>query len=149
MWSTGTLIIYHLALRPPQSHVWTHALLMTIAWGFMVPAGILIARFRVGAQGLWFKMHRAVQCLGITLAVAGFAVIVAAVSNESLAHFAVSHAKIGLAIMVFGVLQPLNAFIRPHPAEGHKPFWRMLWETVHKGLGYVAVLLALYGTPLR
>jgi hypothetical protein len=51
----------------------------------------------------------------------------------------------GWFVMVLGVLQPLNAFFRP-PATKHgetKEKKRFMWEILHKGSGYCAVLLAL------
>lgn len=40
----------------------------------------------------------------------------------------------GLVVMILGWLQPLNAFIRPHPAAKNeeKPKKRLVWEIVHK-----------------
>jgi hypothetical protein len=47
--------------------------------------------------------------------------------------------------MVLGLLQPLNAVLRPHPpakgAQRSPP--RLLWEVLHKGSGYCALLLAV------
>ena len=40
--------------------------------------------------------------------------------------------------MLIGVLQPLNAFIRPHPKP--RTMLREVWEFVHKNLGRAAVL---------
>jgi hypothetical protein len=127
-----------------QKVVWTHGMLMTVGWGWIIPAGILVARFKLGASGLWFKVHRAGQVLGLLLGFVGLAVIVSGVREEKRAHFMVTHAKVGLAVMVAAGLQPLNALIkRPKPADGdHMSFNRMVWELVHKGIGYGTVVLA-------
>ena len=49
---------------------------------------------------MWFKLHRGVQCIGWALAIAGFGVIVNAVGDAKRQHFVVTHARLGLAIMV-------------------------------------------------
>ena len=48
--------------------------------------------------------------------------------------------------MVLGVLQPVNAFFRPHAPKVSeaKEKKRLAWEIVHKSSGYVAVALALF-----
>ena len=55
------------------------------------------------------------------------------------------HRALGITVMVFGWFQPLNALIRPHPAkEGEKkPILRTAWEVLHKGLGYLTIILAV------
>jgi hypothetical protein len=55
------------------------------------------------------------------------------------------HRTLGITVMIFGWLQPLNALIRPHPAkEGEKKApLRLGWEILHKGVGYLAILLAV------
>ena len=35
-----------------------HAWLMTISWGVMIPAGIVVARCFKELDPLWFKLHR-------------------------------------------------------------------------------------------
>merc|ERR1740121_2953496 len=49
------------------------------------------------------------------------------------------HGLVGLAVTGLGIVQPLNAIIRPH-GDG---FFRTLWEMIHKSLGRVATLLGL------
>eukprot|EP00038_Savillea_parva_P006850 m.166278 g.166278 ORF g.166278 m.166278 type:complete len:1139 (+) comp12671_c0_seq1:83-3499(+) len=139
--STGTQPLTHF-----QQEVWTHGMLMTVAWACVVPIGILVARFKLGSQGLWFKVHRAWQLFGLLLAFVGLAIIVSAVHEEGAPHFMVTHAKVGLAVMVAAGIQPLNSLIkRPKPADGdHVSFNRMVWEMVHKGIGYGVVFLAWF-----
>ena len=47
--------------------------------------------------------------------------------------------------MVIGILQPFNAFFRPHAtAAGEvKTTTRRLWEILHKGGGYTAIFLGI------
>ncbi len=61
------------------------------------------------------------------------------------------HGVFGMTTMSLGLLQPLNAIIRPHfDPESAKTTLRTLWEYFHKGTGYAALVLAVvtigYGT---
>jgi uncharacterized protein YjeT (DUF2065 family) len=55
-----------------------------------------------------------------------------------------------MVVMTLGILQPINAFFRPHPAEEGKPVppWRRTWELMHKGSGYAATCLGLVAIVL-
>jgi hypothetical protein len=61
------------------------------------------------------------------------------------------HGILGMVTMSLGLLQPLNAIIRPRfDPDSAKTTLRTVWEYFHKGTGYVALLLAVatigYGT---
>jgi hypothetical protein len=61
------------------------------------------------------------------------------------------HGVFGMTTMTLGLLQPLNALIRPHfDPEAAKTTLRTVWEYFHKGTGYSALILAVvtigYGT---
>ncbi len=62
---------------------------------------------------LWFQLHRAIQTTGLIFAIVGFIMALSFVSKGN--HFTATHHKLGLTVMIIGLLQPLNAFIRPHP----------------------------------
>merc|ERR1712039_311414 len=49
------------------------------------------------------------------------------------------HGLIGLIVMTLGVLQPLNAVVRPH-GEGAM---RTTWEMMHKNIGRSAIVFGL------
>jgi len=55
------------------------------------------------------------------------------------------HGTLGCVVMTLGLLQPINAFLRPHPDPLIKPtpFKRRMWEILHKGSGWSALLLSL------
>lgn len=124
-----------------------HGSLMMVSWGFLLPSGTLIAKFfKHRPDGLWFKLHRGIQFLGLLLAVIGWAI--------ALVNFNVfmdvgfnnyRHGICGMVVMVLGLLQPINALIRPHAPENDeaKTTKRFLWEIWHKSSGYGAVLLAV------
>ena len=96
--------------------------------------------------------------LGLVLAVIAFAIIVAAYDDVGAKHFGgpnKSHEQLGLAVMVIGLLQPLNAFIkRPHPPKPGetKTTARFVWELVHKNLGRLGIACGIvnvaYGLTL-
>jgi hypothetical protein len=122
-----------------------HGTCMLLSWGLLLPAGALTARYLRHRQpgGVWFKVHRAVQMSGLLLALVGWAI--------ALAHFDVFtgpatkstiHGGLGMTVMTLGLLQPLNAFFRPHPPE-RKTAARLAWERLHKGSGWAAVGLGL------
>ena len=54
----------------------------------------------------WYRAHRAIQTCGISMAVAG--TVIALVRPEFGAHNT-THGDLGLATMVLGLLQPINA----------------------------------------
>ena len=131
-----------------------HGSLMIIGWGFLLPTGVasaLLLKHRPNA--LWFKIHRIMQIFGLVVAICGWGV--------ALSEFDVfigsgtgsyNHGVLGMTVMVLGLLQPLNALIRPHPPEAgeKRPLKRLIWEVVHKSSGYIAIILAAvticYGT---
>jgi hypothetical protein len=62
---------------------------------------------------LWFQLHRAIQTTGLIFAIVGFIMALSFVSKGN--HITATHHKLGLTVMIIGLLQPLNALIRPHP----------------------------------
>jgi uncharacterized membrane protein len=124
-----------------------HGSLMLIAWGFLLPMGAFAARFlKHRPDGLWFHIHKASQVVGLLFAIAGW--IIALRNFNVFADIGYNnyrHGICGMVTMVLGLLQPLNAIIRPHAPNGDeaKPPSRFFWELVHKGGGYLAVVLAV------
>lgn len=124
-----------------------HGSLMMISWGLLLPSGAIIARFYKHKGPLWFKIHRICQSVGLTLAIVGFAI---ALKNfdalSQTGHIGMYHGIMGIIVMSIGVLQPVNAFFRPHnPEEGEvKKTSRKLWELCHKSLGYSAFVIAFF-----
>merc|ERR1712032_1610140 len=88
----------------------------------------------------------ACQMIGLIVAIAG-AIIAFTQFNVFQAGYPaknLAHGSIGVIIMILGILQPINAFFRPHKEKGHAPSTkRRVWEMLHKGSGYTAVLLAI------
>ena len=119
-----------------------HGVGMLLGWGALLPLGVVVARFYkpFGKQGIWFKVHRATQLVGTAVVLAAW--VLALVSfgppygstPRSEAHFV-----LGNIVMVCGLLQPLNAALRP----AHGATWRKQWEALHKGAGYLSLLLSV------
>ena len=135
-----------------QPWIVTHGTLMMMSWGLLLPSGVIIARFAKHKKpdGIWFKIHRAFQIFGLVLALIGW--IIALVQFDVFSagikdNVSYIHGLVGCIVMSLGLLQPLNAFIRPHappPGDGApKAVKRVVWEYVHKGSGYTAVVLAV------
>ena len=47
-----------------------------MSWGFLLPSGIVIAKFMRHRDPLWFRLHRAIQVTGILFAIAGFLIAI-------------------------------------------------------------------------
>ncbi|VEU34040.1 unnamed protein product [Pseudo-nitzschia multistriata] len=124
-----------------------HATLMILGWGFLLPSGAITAKFfKHRPDGIWFKLHRGIQMFGLLLALIGW--IIALVNFNVFRDYGFNnyrHGICGMTVMILGLLQPLNAFLRPHPpSEGEaKSTTRRVWEFVHKCSGWAAVFLAI------
>lgn len=130
--------------------LYLHLIFMAISWGTLLPWGVAIAnRTRSvsnGRPGAWFQWHKKLQMLGWLVQLVGFAMAVWHV-QENGAHFSGLHQIIGLVVVILGTSQPFNALLRkscahPHPGE-KKTTGRVVWEILHRGVGYVATVLGV------
>lgn len=132
---------------PVLKHRKNHAILMITGWGVLLPLGVAMANTLRTFGPVWYHLHRIIQVIGLVLATAGF--IIAMMQFEALTpetnNVHKFHRGLGIAVMVFGWFQPLNAVIRPHaPEKGEsKPPLRLGWEILHKGLGYLTIVGAV------
>mmetsp|Transcript_18149 Transcript_18149/g.48822 ORF Transcript_18149/g.48822 Transcript_18149/m.48822 type:complete len:357 (+) Transcript_18149:109-1179(+) len=135
-------------LKRGEPLLFAHILCMCLSWGCLIPWGVTAARWgrdpENAPKGAWFVLHKRLQYAGWTLQLIGFACIVVHVELPGKPHFTGGHTFFGLATVIIGTLQPLNAVFRPHadPTEIKSPA-RRYWEYLHKGLGYIAVLLGV------
>lgn len=121
-----------------------HVMCMYISWGFLLPAGALIAMcfrnaFKDGT--MWFQLHVVFQMTGMVLMVVGTIVIFMYTSL----HFDGVHKILGLVAFIIGILQVLNAFFRPKHSgdeDETKSTSRYLWELFHKNGGRLVIVLA-------
>merc|ERR1712048_311044 len=120
-------------------------MLMTFAWGGCLPFGVVVAnRLRnvpSASKGSWFNVHWKCQRVGWIAQLIGFFVALWYCQAYA-SHLASGHAIVGMSVGIFGTLQPLNAAFRPHPTTP-KTWTRIIFEVVHKGLGWICVLLGI------
>jgi len=140
---SGTSSASGLAIHSQQYRRLAHGVCMLIGWGILLPSGAGVAvglKDKLGAP-LWFRVHMVMQMTGLVVAIVGFAI--ALLHFDAVAKYG-SHGFLGLAVMALGILQPINGFLRPHKAPGeHKTTARRLWEALHKGAGWLALILAM------
>lgn len=145
-----------------------HAVLMSIAWFILLPAGILIARFFKVTKNqdwpneldnqFWWHSHRWLNYAGIGLATLGVLIMWQTIGGPALQDW---HGRVGLAAMTLGWLQIVSAWLRgskggptePNADPNDPATWRgdhfdmtlrrQLFEAWHKQLGYVVLSLAL------
>jgi len=129
-----------------------HGTLMIIGWGLLLPSGTIIAKFfKHRPNGLWFKIHRGIQVLGLSLAFIAWVIALAQFNVfGDIGATNYQHGICGMVVMILGILQPINAVFRPHApttnddgVESSKTTARTTWEYWHKCSGWFAVLLAI------
>ena len=113
---------------------------MAIAFGILFPTGFIIARyFRCSGSKAWFVAHVTVQLAAVAFSVPAFVMIWFAGASKQPTH---PHAIIGIFLMLFMLIQPINGFLRPHIKEGEKKFlYRKTWEVIHRSWGITLGLL--------
>ena len=117
-----------------------HGVLMLLGWGVLLPSGVLIARYLKWKGPLWLKLHIGLQISGLALGLAGLAL--ALMQFGPLGGSLRGHGLMGLLVSALGLLQPLNGVLRPKKSAILTPR-RRAWEAVHKGLGWLALALAV------
>lgn len=138
-----------------------HGILMILAWAVVLPMGAFLAnvlkrRKKSDSDSTWFQYHKYFQIAGLLIATTSFIIILvhSTAIDDTPGTRSHSHASLGVATMTLGFFQPFNAFLRPHPPkEGErKSSLRFVWELLHKGLGYSALIMAVitivFGTML-
>lgn len=150
------------------AHKW-HARLMVVAWGIMIPIGIVVARyFKVTRRQnwplqldnqLWWRAHLALQIGGCLLSLVALGVAFAAPPGAGNALGA-AHGALGWSIVLLAATQLVGGALRGtsgHPdvvldaelrstlaAGDHYAMTlrRCVFEYTHKLVGYVALALA-------
>ncbi len=142
-----------------------HARAMVLAWSFCIPLGVMVARFckitprqdwpRVLDNAGWWHAHRGLQYAGVLTMAAGIALVLAhqgagATLREGAAYW---HAVLGWCVLVAAAVQVLSAWLRGSKggpgqstmAGDHYDMTprRVVFERVHKSLGWLLVLSAL------
>ncbi|KAF3541004.1 hypothetical protein F2Q69_00019560 [Brassica cretica] len=120
-----------------------HGFMMFLAWGILLPGGILSARYLKHIKGDgWFKIHMYLQCSGLAIVFLGLLFAVAELNGFS---FSSSHVKFGFTAIVLACAQPVNAWLRPpKPAQGElMSSKRLIWEYSHSIVGQSAVVIGV------
>ena len=140
-----------------------HGRVMTLAWGVMIPLGVLIARFYkiMPRQNwpveldnrTWWWTHLGLQQGASMLMVVGLALILL---HGGDGDSATTHRLIGWGILMICALQLLSGWLRgsrggpdehKHGQRGdhYEMSWRRcLFERFHKTIGYSLILMAWY-----
>ncbi|KAL4181805.1 hypothetical protein AMTRI_Chr12g272860 [Amborella trichopoda] len=127
-------------LRPVLA---VHGFMMFVAWGILLPGGILAARYLKHVKGDgWFQFHVKLQYSGLSIAFLG--VLFAA---AELRGFFVSslHVKFGITAILLAIAQPINASFRPKKSANNEESSskRFLWEYLHIFTGRGALLAGI------
>lgn len=95
-----------------------HASLMLTAWGLLIPAGGVVARYfkvmpgqdfpRVVENLTWWRWHQGLQYTGVVVSTVALGVML----SETEGRFDTLHGRCGLAVMVLGWLQVISALLR-------------------------------------
>lgn len=120
-----------------------HGFMMFLAWGILLPGGILAARYLKHVKGDgWYQIHVYLQYSG--LAIVLLAVLFAVAELRGF-HFGSLHVKFGTLATLLACAQPVNAFLRPKkPANGEEVSSRRhLWEYLHVIVGRGAIVAGI------
>lgn len=127
-------------LRPVLA---VHGFMMFLAWGILLPGGILAARYLKHVKGDgWYKLHVYLQYSGLAIILLGFLFAVAELQGL---YFASLHVKFGVVAISLACIQPVNAYLRPKkPATGEEVTpERLVWEYLHVIVGRTAIVVGI------
>jgi len=134
----GSSVFVPATASPYSSLRILHGVIQAIAFGFIFPLGMAVARFGRWL-GRWFQIHRAIQITGYVAACIGFTIAFVMVEG---AHFNVPfHGYVGISLMILVTMQGLYGFCRPHKDEAafQQSFPRTVFEWVHPIIGYCII----------
>ncbi|KAL7150945.1 hypothetical protein ABFS83_05G147500 [Erythranthe nasuta] len=125
-------------LRPVLA---VHGFMMFLAWGILLPAGILAARYLKHVKDdSWYRIHVYLQYSGLAIVFLGFLFAVAELRGLTLDSV---HVKFGMLAILLAVAQPMNAYLRPKKAaigeESSRK--RIVWEYTHIITGRCALVV--------
>jgi len=137
--------------KSAETALYLHLIFMILAWGALLPWGVVLAdrirKMTGGSENAWFLLHRRCQMLGWLMQIIGVAMAFWHCEANVGAHFQNGHTYIGAFVVTLGTLQPFIAYLRKfvqQPKEGEpRSRARLIWETVHKTIGYIAIFLGL------
>ena len=143
-----------------------HGRLMVLAWGFLVPAGVIAARFfkvlprqrfpEVVDNRVWWRTHLTAQWSSLAMMTIGLVLVLnAPTAQPSATASAWLHHWLGWAVLAMGLVQGSSGLLRGSKGGPTDPRGRMrgdhydmtrrrlAFERLHKTLGYTALMLAM------
>ncbi|WP_198929052.1 MULTISPECIES: cytochrome b561 domain-containing protein [Rhizobium] len=150
-------------VSPPTWAYW-HARFMVIGWTILLPSGMLIARFfkvtsrqawpTVLDNKFWWKCHIRLQSAGLVFVFLGLAMVYR--HGKGISSLAMMHHLCGWFVIVMGIIQLISGLLRgskggPTSANMRGDHYdmtprRVLFEYVHKILGWIAMAVAAFVT---
>ncbi|KAJ9167670.1 hypothetical protein P3X46_019284 [Hevea brasiliensis] len=127
-------------LRPVLA---VHGFMMFLAWGILLPGGILAARYLKHVKGDgWYQIHVYLQYSGLAIVLLGLLFAVAELRGLYVSSL---HVKFGLTAIFLACGQPVNAFMRPKkPVNGEEvSSKRLIWEYFHIIIGRCAIIVGV------
>eukprot|EP00850_Spirogloea_muscicola_P004839 SM000021S06472 [mRNA] locus=s21:499980:501291:- [translate_table: standard] len=115
-----------------------HGLVNVIAWGLLMPLGVVAARHFKHEDPLWFHVHRSMQSVAFALGALGLASGLLLTADHAESPFPV-HRNLGIALVVVASLQVLAIVARPDKDAKVRPLWNM----AHWWTGRAVLLLAI------
>jgi hypothetical protein len=121
-----------------------HGILMSIAWCFFIPLGVIVARNKWLFKDntffdlhVWFHSHRILQLIGTGLFLSSFILAMTGLDvpdgNTGRAHY-----NIGMTIMAGVSAQSVIVLFRPPKKHN----LRLIWNFFHHNVGRVTLILA-------
>ncbi|RWW85850.1 hypothetical protein BHE74_00005438 [Ensete ventricosum] len=124
-----------------------HAALNAASWGFLLPAGVAVARYlrqRTSLGPSWFYAHAATQILGFLLGTAGFAMGIIMGSRSPGVEYGL-HRGLGVAAFVAGGLQSAALLFRPKTTNRYRKYWKSYHHFVGYGCAVLGVVNVFQG----
>jgi hypothetical protein len=118
-----------------------HGSLMAVAWGVLIPAGIILALFYrvVWPNGHWFYIHIVVMSVAALMVIGGVVVILLHAEWKWLntTDLNVSHQVLGIIALTAVVVNPfLGLFLLCECCSLGRP-WRKVYNICHGGIGLI------------
>ena len=141
-----------------------HARTMTLGWGVIAPTAVIAARFFKILPGqdwpneldskIWWRTHLFGQMFAYGLSLIGLLLILFHGAGPE----ALVHKVLGFTVLLLGTLQVALGFFRGTKGGPTAPApdgslrgdhfdmtpWRLMFERVHKSIGYLALALAAF-----
>eukprot|EP01023_Acetabularia_acetabulum_P016386 TRINITY_DN1809_c0_g1_i7.p1 TRINITY_DN1809_c0_g1~~TRINITY_DN1809_c0_g1_i7.p1 ORF type:complete len:864 (-),score=179.34 TRINITY_DN1809_c0_g1_i7:1688-4279(-) len=132
----------------PVAAIWlAHGALMFVGWSLMVPFAVVIARYFKAQLGpMWMTIHKFSNMFGLLLSTVAAVLAVYEMQIAGAAHFSTYHTIMGFIVVLVGICQGVQGFIRPaKPGPDSKRIEhikRNVWGIPHKFVGFCLLVVA-------